>query len=630
MIVEMCRVRIMGERDALPHVIESLQDIGLLHLATPPQSDALMTYKLDERQERHRRYLRRAIQEVDYCVEELHIGQTQPQAEYAKCTLSDLSRWACLARRVSREVGRLKSTTAELEEERALILKYRSFLSGFEAVLAGDIKWSTAAVYTVMLQGEGADPVGKVREGLETAIGDRFELRSRVLPSGGTALLLIAPASTATEVERVLAEARVEDIPVPVSFGAVSLAPAAPRMLGRLSEIPAELAKVAEDRAELTRRYGSELLRARACIHDRLDELEAQPLSGVTRRAFVVEGWLPVAQRAEFNERLGDACGEALMVSERSEEEWEDDEAPVVLHNPRVFRPFEAVGSLLPLPRYGTIDPTPYVALFFPLFFGIMLGDVGYGIVFAALSYGLMRRSRHGSTLRQIALVGIACAVLSTFFGVLFGEFFGDLGHRWFDMPVVLFDRAEALQSMLIIAIGIGYVHILLGLGLGVRVARHHRRQAIGRGAMAVCVGLVPVTLLSMLRVIPAGVFVPSWVALGISVGILITAEGLIGLIELLSALGNVLSYARLMAIGTASVMLATVANEMSTLVPVAFLGTLIAVLFHGVNFILGLFAPTIHALRLHYVEFFGKFYSSGGKPYRPFAHWGSSYQPTA
>ena len=451
-----------------------------------------------------------------------------------------------------------------------------------------------------------------------------------MLPSGGIALLLVAPVSKATEVERVLAEARVEDIPVPVSFGGESLAPAAPRMLRRLGEIPSELEKVAAQRAELTRRYGPELLRARAGIHDRLEELEAQPLTSLTRRAFVVEGWLPVVRRAEFAAGLRETCGEALTVGELSEEEWKDDEAPVVLRNVRVFRPFEAIIKLLPLPHYGTIDPTPYVALFFPLFFGIMLGDVGYGVVFAALSYVLMRRSEHGSTLRQIAVVGMVCAFLSTFFGILFGEFFGDLGHRWFDMPAALFNRAEALQTMLIIAIGIGYVHIMLGLGLGVRVARHHPRAAIGRGATAVCVGLVPVSLLSMLSVIPAGFFVPTLVVLAISVGTLIAAEGLIGLIELLSALGNVLSYARLMAIGTASVMLATVANQMSTLVPITILGILIALVFHAVNLILGLFAPAIHALRLHYVEFFGKFYSSGGKPYRPFAHWGSSYQPTA
>jgi V/A-type H+-transporting ATPase subunit I len=81
------------------------------------------------------------------------------------------------------------------------------------------------------------------------------------------------------------------------------------------------------------------------------------------------------------------------------------------------------------------------------------------------------------------------------------------------------------------------------------------------------------------------------------------------------------------MAIGTASVMLAVVANDMTNLVPITILGILVAFVFHAINFVLGLFAPTIHSLRLHYVEFFGKFYSGGGKRYRPFAHWGLNNQ---
>ena len=628
MIVKMSRLRILGPRDSLPDVIKTLQDIGLLHLGNPPQSKALTPFKLDRRQERHRRYLRRAIQEVEYCLEEFRLGQDQTHVEHQECTTSDYARWAHLARGVSREVGRFKSSAAELEEEQALILKYRSFLSGFETVLNSDVKWTTAAVYNVMLHGEGADPVGKVRESLTEALGGRFELRSHKLPSGETALLIFAPASAAGEVDRVLAEARVEDIPVPASFGADSLAPVAPRMLRRLDEIPFELEEVAASLAELKYSYGPELLKARAGIHDRLEELEAQPLSSMTRRAFVVEGWLPVVARARFDKRLRDEFGDTLMVSELSRAEWKDEEVPVILHNPRVFRPFESVISLLPLPRYGTIDPTPFVAVFFPLFFGIMLGDVGYGVVFAAISYLLIRKSKPDSAFRRIAVVGMTCAAVSIIFGILFGELFGDLGHRLFGMPVILIDRVAAMQTMLVITIGIGFVHILLGLVLGVRASYHqHRKQAVGRGATAMCVALVPVALLSMLGKIPKTTFMPAAVALGVFLVVLIVAEGPMALIELLSTLGNVLSYARLMAIGTASVMLAVVANDMSKLVPIAAVGILIAFVFHAINFVLGLFAPTIHSLRLHYVEFFGKFYSGGGKRYRPFAHWGLNNQ---
>jgi V/A-type H+-transporting ATPase subunit I len=92
--------------------------------------------------------------------------------------------------------------------------------------------------------------------------------------------------------------------------------------------------------------------------------------------------------------------------------------------------------------------------------------------------------------------------------------------------------------------------------------------------------------------------------------------------IELLTTLGNILSYARIMALGVASVMLAIVANKMAGAIGSVAVGAMFALLFHLVNFAIGVFSPTIHALRLHYVEFFGKFYSPGGVRYQPFGHW--------
>jgi V/A-type H+-transporting ATPase subunit I len=101
--------------------------------------------------------------------------------------------------------------------------------------------------------------------------------------------------------------------------------------------------------------------------------------------------------------------------------------------------------------------------------------------------------------------------------------------------------------------------------------------------------------------------------------------EGIIAPIEMLSTVGNILSYARVMALGTASVIMAAVANRMAGALGSVLVGVLFALLFHFVNFALGLFSPTIHALRLHYVEFFGKFFSPGGLEYRPFGRWNQS-----
>jgi V/A-type H+-transporting ATPase subunit I len=302
----------------------------------------------------------------------------------------------------------------------------------------------------------------------------------------------------------------------------------------------------------------------------------------------------------------------------------------VVLSNPRFFRPFEKLIALLPLPRYGTIDPTPFVAVFFPLMFGMMLGDAGYGAVLAALALIVHARSKPGSLARTGAEIAGPCAAFAIIFGVLFGEFFGDLARRTLGLRPLLLDREHAVFSTLAAAVGLGVVHVVLGLVLGaVAAGRRDPRRALGRGVSAVMVLLVVAALLAAFKVLPARLFTPAVILLLVAFPVVVFAEGVLGMIELMATLGNVLSYARVMAIGTASVILAVVANRMVGAVGSTAVGLLFALLFHLVNFAIGVFSPAIHALRLHYVEFFGKFYSPGGRRYEPFRHGAASPVPT-
>ena len=100
---------------------------------------------------------------------------------------------------------------------------------------------------------------------------------------------------------------------------------------------------------------------------------------------------------------------------------------------------------------------------------------------------------------------------------------------------------------------------------------------------------------------------------------LLVVFEGIIGPLEFMKNISNILSYVRLMALGTASVVLALVANKLGGMVSNIFLGIAIAVILHGINILLGILSPTIQSLRLHYVEFFSKFYEPGGMKYKPF-----------
>jgi V/A-type H+-transporting ATPase subunit I len=217
-------------------------------------------------------------------------------------------------------------------------------------------------------------------------------------------------------------------------------------------------------------------------------------------------------------------------------------------------------------------------------------------------------------------------------FGLVFGELFGDLGTRVLGMRPHGFDRGTAVLPFIALTGALGFVHVTIGLALAVLNAwrRGDRRVAFGRGIAASMVTLTVLALLAAFKVLPGKLFTPLVVALLVAFPILVLLEGVVAIVELVSNFGQILSYARIMALGTASLMLAVVANRMVGAMGSVLVGVLFALLFHLVNFGIGLFSPTIHALRLHYVEFFGRFFSPGGTAYRPLSHWHPPSRPLA
>jgi V/A-type H+-transporting ATPase subunit I len=534
----------------------------------------------------------------------------------------ECARWARLARRVRRSLTRLGERLAKLQEEQALLARYQGFFATFEALLQARSPRPGFSAFHVVLRAEQAEVLPALERALGELLGGACETVSRPLPGGELALLILVPASRAAEVERLLAETRVQEVPVPSGYGP-ALLEAVPRMRARAVAIPVELDELRRERAELLGRHAPDLRRARAAARDRLAQLEALSLTAVTHSLFVLDGWLPTGSEPRLARALDRAFGATVVLETVDRDHWEGQDAPVVLRNPRLFRPFELLTGMLPLPRYGTIDPTPYMAVSFPMFFGLMLGDAGYGAAVALLALVLHRRSAPGTTRRAVAEVAGPCALFAIVFGVLFGEYFGDLGRRWFGLHPLWLDRESAIVPFLVLTLTIGLVHVVLGLILGVLSgAREHPRQAAGRGLSAAMILLIVVAILGAVEVLPRGVLTPAVVGLLVAFPVLILLEGIVAAIELLSAIGHILSYARIMALGTASVMLAIVANRLAGAVGSALVGALFALLFHLVNFALGMFSPTIHALRLHYVEFFGTFYSPGGTRYEPLGHW--------
>jgi V/A-type H+-transporting ATPase subunit I len=621
MIMRMAKLRILGPRERLAETLGVLQDFGLMQMAEPASRVGLDPLPMTPREIRRRRQLLRIVDDAEAALEMLGVRQVlDPNG--IPSDVSALARLARQVHRVRQNIAKVVSSETQLAEESALIQRYRDLLDALAPELRQLSQSPHVVTHAVIVPANERHAVESLVSALD-AQSEQIVARLHPLRNGEVVLLIVMPKRVAAHVERLLADARLPEVSLPEQFRADSLSEAVPLMLARLAAIPGELAALKRTRQALIRGSSPLLQQTRAAAHDALARLAALEQCGVTSRAFALEGWTPKTSTKRLASTLERELGALIVVEEVATEEWTGEDVPVVLSNPRLFRPFEAVVRMMPLPRYGSIDPTPFVAVFFPLLFGWMLADVGYGILLALLGVILHRRSKPGSLARTIAEIAGPCAAFSVLAGFLFGEFFGDFGHHALGLRPILYDRAEAAVASLLVAVGIGVVHVGLGLVLGV-IAKWRRepKHAIGSGVAALMVVLIILALLAGLEVLPRAMLTPTVIAIFVAFPILVAVEGAIAPVEFLATLGNVLSYARVMALGMASVMLAVVANRMAGAVGSAIIGFLFALLFHLVNFAIGIFGPTVHALRLHYVEFFGKFYSPGGTPYHPFAHW--------
>lgn len=608
----------LGPLEQLQPTLGRVQDLGLVHLVQPEESASLQLLGLTPEQARHVRGVRKVAEDVHTAISLLGGGA------HSKGTTHDLTlpRAALIAGRTRRQLEALQARRQDLEEERALILKFRPFFSTFRKISESGLDLDGIRVFYLVLRNDSEQEVRRVRAALRQTLGDGFELLSQPSESGEAAMILAVPKENGAKAELLLSEAGVQSLSLPDQFEGQTVGTAVQRMQTRLAELPNDLAELDTERDRIARERGRDLVRIRAYVEDHLATVDAMEKAAVTPRAFVLEGWIPRAARPELEQRLYKTFGGVVEVEEVSSEEWSAETAPVVLKNPRLFQPFETITKMMPLPKYGTVDPTPFVAVFFPMFFGVTLGDIGYGLMLASLSLILRFRSAPHSKLRSISEIGLACALFTIIFGFLYGELFGDLGHR-IGLHPIIFNREEAFFPFLGLAMALGVVHIVIGLLVGAATLfRKDKRHALGRGMAGLMVILIAFALMAAAGMLPDRFFTPLVIAALVALPVLVIAEGVLAPVELISTLGNVLSYARIMAVGTASVMMAVVANRMTNAFGGVVVGVICALLFHLVNFALGIFSPTIHMLRLHYVEFFGKFFSPGGSQYQPFRHW--------
>lgn len=373
-----------------------------------------------------------------------------------------------------------------------------------------------------------------------------------------------------------------------------------------------------------------------------------------TKKVFVMTGYIPENQAKKLEDELNQRFEVFVELEHPSEEE----EIPVLLSNNGFSSPLENTVEAYSLPGKGEIDPTFVMSLFYYLLFGLMLSDAGYGALMAlGCGFGLLKcKGKLEDSMRRTLKMYLFCGISTVFWGIMFGSYFGDLidvvseiffGNKISIPPLWFFPVNEPMR-MLGFSMLLGIIHLLSGLLMKLYqcIKQKDYKAAIYDvvfwfmivlGSIGVLLSMdMVLDMLGLSFKLPKAVGdVSSIVAIIAAIGIIATngresknpfkrfLKGLYALYGISGYLSDILSYSRLLALGLATGVIASVINKMAAMTGGGAIGfilfTIIIIVGHALNIAINALGAYVHTNRLQYVEFFGKFYEGGGRLFRPF-----------
>lgn len=406
-------------------------------------------------------------------------------------------------------------------------------------------------------------------------------------------------------------------------------------IITRLAEISRENEKIAED---IAAKAGSR--RALETLYDSLvmehDRTAAVGNILKTKRAFMIKGWIPEKAASKAKEML-----EAkYTVSVDIEEPAPDEEFPVYLENGGLAEAGEPVSNMYSLPNCREIDPNAVMTPFFVMFFGLMLSDGGYGLIMALVAAFALWRLKLEESQRKFMKLIFYCGLATVFWGAMFGSWFSieSLGkYRLWLNPV---EEPELLLSWSLL---FGVIHMYVGFAMkAANLIRDKKYLDAIFDVLPVYIfytGFIMILLPYVPEVDKDGaaplVNIGKYLLIGGAVFMILTQGrdkkniigklfgGVSSLYNVVGFMSDVLSYSRLLALGLATGIIASIINQMSAMfdIPAVFKFILMAVVLligHVINFAINALGAYVHSCRLQYLEFFGKFFTGGGRAFKP------------
>ena len=403
----------------------------------------------------------------------------------------------------------------------------------------------------------------------------------------------------------------------------------------RLQSIESERATVKSDLRVVAEQWDDEILILKEQLENEKEKNEIFSTFVQTDDTYILEAWVPVKD-VEKVEQVMEKASEGHYVIEviDVEDDYDDEDVPILQTNPGYAKPYEfLVGMYAPV-RYHEIDPTILVAIMFPFFFGYCLTDAFYGIIVSLVGIVLIRGlGKTSNTMNSMGYILVACGIWTIILGLATNGFIGDFTERFLDyrLPTVvpLIESFVHPENILILALAIGVIYENIGFLIGAidNIRYGNVKDAIGSQLcwFVLEAGIVLLALGFLMPAIGMIGMVIGAVLIIACLGMLIYANGFYGVMDVFGYLGNILSYARLLALCLATGGIAMTVNILAELCydMIPFIGVVLAVIVfifgHIVNMMFNVLGSFINSLRLHYVEFVGQFFMGGSKKFEAF-----------
>ncbi len=658
MISPMDRLLLVGRKPVANDVLVALQSLGAVHVdRLEPTEEGLEPFALAPEEQRRKQVWDLVVARTATLLELLGVDPESPGTGTVRGDLpADADGVAERVDAVGEQVDALLAERAEAREELALVEQYLPLFRDLAPTLAQleTSRWLDGVATIVPAAG-----LAELRSLLEDALDGKVALSTQA--RGRDLVVVVAGLrSEAAELRAALAKAGAGELQLPERYRSLGVARAVHVMEERTQSLPKRLGAIDDELDKLALQHGPRLktLLQTALNHQSRFERLSELAEG--RYAFALQGWVPSAERQKTVDALTRQFGGDLLIEHRPADEHHDVGVPVRLENAAWARPFQGLLSLFAPPAYGGFDPTWTLAVFFPLFFGVIVGDIGFGILFALVGWALRRRGQRGKALSlgplnmviparallPISQVIYYAAAWTVLWGFVFGEFFGTFleyyprarpifyttehyptGHG---MIEILLFRVEVFLPIILIAIAFGVIHVLGGWVIRVVYGFKHRDMRHVYEGIGMISGLLALIVFATAFLSDALTpLINGVVVVGLVVFLLcvVLARMPMMLIELVSNGGNILSYLRLFAVGLAAALVAKLATELgfaiSDSLPIIgpILGIIVGLFVHLLALVLKVIGYTLQPLRLHYVEFFTKFgfYESTSRRYTPF-----------